>query len=128
MFYVNTRRKGPAVKEKEVLDAMLAPPEERLTKDQQVLFRFFADEEMLKELERTKSLNARIKCIAALQLLWKEDFVSEEHVLLHIFQDERIIVLPKVAKQDAESFNEKLVRRKMDILATFSMARELHYD
>lgn len=32
------------IKEKEVLDAMLVPPEERLTKDQQVLFRFFADQ------------------------------------------------------------------------------------
>ena len=48
--------------------------------------------------------------------------------MLHIFEDERIIVLPKVAKQDAEDYNEKLVRRKMDLLATFSMARELHYD
>lgn len=50
MFYVNTKRKGPSVKKKEVLDAMLVPSEERLARDQQVLFRFFADEPMLKEL------------------------------------------------------------------------------
>jgi hypothetical protein len=75
MFYVNTRRREP-VKEKDLLSAMLVPPEERFSKDHQVAYRFFADHEMLKELERTKSLNARIKCIAALLIIAREDYAS----------------------------------------------------
>lgn len=107
MFYINPQEKVFPPPEENLLNIVLIPPEERTTRDHQLVFHFFKDHEILKDIERTKSLNARIKCIAHLILVEQADFNPTEHLAVHHCQDGRAIVLPLSVKKAAEEFNEK---------------------
>jgi hypothetical protein len=47
MFYVNARRRGDKIKEKQLVDSLIIPCEERTAKDHQIIYRYFWDHDML---------------------------------------------------------------------------------
>jgi hypothetical protein len=128
MFYINSQAKGSPLSEKELLTAMLVPCEERTSSDHQAVYGHFGGNELLCEMERSKSLNARIKCVAGLLLVSSEEIVPKEHIVMHRFLDMRAVVLPVKVKAEVEQYDERPMRRRMDRLNCYAVMAPLHYD
>lgn len=101
MFYINTQKKVQPLPEIEIQKILKIPSDERDYKDHQFVFNFFAKNEILKEIERTKSLNARIKCVASIQLIQQQEYTSKLHVLLYIFENMELAIIPIDKKEEA---------------------------
>ena len=66
--------------------------------------------------------------MAGMVLVKKVDYNPAKHMIMHQFEDMRAIVLPVDVKEEAEKYDEHIIRKKLDRLKVFSVVKILKYD